>query len=537
MIRSPRFSSFSFIRVAVGACILLTARAEPAPPDFSKVPGRVVAYLPAAADKFIGAPSLVKLPNGELLASYTEVGPSSDENSLPYARLYRSTDNGESWSLLRDVREMFNATLFVHNGVLYLIGTNRHDGEVIISRSDDNGARWTMPADSQKGLLLQGRHKSFASPVLVHGGRIWYAVEKVDEDSNRRYPRFSAVVLSAPVDANLLEASSWVASNPVRGDRAWLGGRFANWFGGSLVAAPDGVLSSIMSVSSGSDEYAARLRVGSDGRKLDFNPEDGFFPFDGGAKKFVVRRDEAAGGYWALVDAVPERFAGATPERVQNTLALTKSTDLQTWSQQAVLQHQADPDKFGFGDPYWIFDGDDICYVCATAHDDRQGGAFNGQSANFLTFHRISKFRDPSQLKPVPVADVAKQTFETATLTVEGRNFKWEELKVGGKAFSNRDFLWDAVPTKYSGGRFTQLGGGVRAQVLATAKTDTEILVATRAQQELAGLQDWEPVNGMTLAFNDRLKSKFFVYRKKVAAGEKVWIPQTEWHGTFLIAP
>lgn len=504
--------------------------------NFGKVPGQVVKHIPAKADKFIGAPSLVKLANGDLLAGFSEVGPSSDENSSPYVRLFRSGDGGVSWAPLRDVREMFGATLFVHGGALYLIGTSRHDGEVVISRSDDNGVRWTMPADARRGLLLQGKYKSSVGPVVVHGGRIWYAVEKVDADSNRRYPRFSALMLSAPVDAFLLDASSWTASNPVRSDRSWLEGKFANWFGGNPVVSPDGTMGSLMSVSSGAEEYAALLQVQGDGAKLTFNAPDGFLKFDGGAKKFVVRRDEA-GGYWALVNAVPERFEGATPERVQNTLSLVKSDDLRAWSTQVVLLHQADADKFGFGNTYWIFDGNDICFVTATAGDDRQGGAFDGQSANLLTFHRISNFRDTAQLKSVPIAEVAKQKFETDKLTVEGRHFKWEELKVGNKTFSNRDFLWDSVPTKFSGARFTQLGGGVRAQILVTALKDTEVFVATRAHQELAGLLDWEPVSGMALAFNDRLKSKFFVYRKQLAAGEKVWIPQTEWHGTFVIAP
>lgn len=534
LLRNNHLSLFALLTFG---CFLLPAHAaDPTQPDFSNVPGRVIAHIPAKADKFVGAPSLVKLPNGELLACFTETGPSSDENSSPYVRIYRSSDGGESWSLLRDVRKMFNATLFVHDGKLYLLGTNRHDGDVVISQSADNGVRWTTPENARKGLLLSGKYKSSASPVVIHGGRLWYTIEQVDTDSNRRYPRFSALMLSAPVDAYLLDAASWTASNLVGGDKKWLGGTFANWFGGNPVASPDGVVCSLMSVTSGADEYAALLHAENGGNKLSFNSQDGFLKFDGGAKKFVVRRD-GPNSYWSLVNAVPERFMGATPERVQNTLVLTKSDDLRNWSEQAVLLHQADVDKFGFGDTYWIFDGDDICFVSATAYDDRQGGAFNGQSANLLTFHRIPMFRESAQVKFASIAPVAKQTFNAGNFTVEGRGFKWEELKVGGKALFNRDILWDSVPTKFSGARFTQVGGGVRAQILVTATEDTEVIVATRIHQELAGLQDWEPINGMTFAFDDRLKTKFFAYRKQLKAGEKVWIPQTEWHGTFLIAP
>jgi hypothetical protein len=57
-----------------------------------------------------------------------------------------------------------------------------------------------------------------------------------------------------------------------------------------------------------------------------------------------------------------------------------------------VLQH---PDvlKHGFQYVDWLFEGKNIVFLSRTAYDDGMGGAHNNHDANFLTFHRIKKFR------------------------------------------------------------------------------------------------------------------------------------------------
>jgi hypothetical protein len=57
-----------------------------------------------------------------------------------------------------------------------------------------------------------------------------------------------------------------------------------------------------------------------------------------------------------------------------------------------LLQHE-DPVKHGFQYVDWLFDGKDIIFLSRTAYDDGLEGAHRSHDANFLTFHRIKKFR------------------------------------------------------------------------------------------------------------------------------------------------
>jgi hypothetical protein len=41
----------------------------------------------------------------------------------------------------------------------------------------------------------------------------------------------------------------------------------------------------------------------------------------------------------------------------------------------------------------WQFDGEDLVVASRTAFDDDEGGAHRAHDANFMTFHRVEKFR------------------------------------------------------------------------------------------------------------------------------------------------
>ncbi|MNF07207.1 hypothetical protein D3C80_2073400 [compost metagenome] len=56
------------------------------------------------------------------------------------------------------------------------------------------------------------------------------------------------------------------------------------------------------------------------------------------------------------------------------------------------LSHE-DPLRHAFQYIDWLFDGNDIVFVSRTAFDDAEGGAKAAHDANYLTFHRIEKFR------------------------------------------------------------------------------------------------------------------------------------------------
>ena len=362
--------------------------------DFSKVPGVVIAHSPAASGRYIGSPSLALLPDGAYVASHDLFGPKSGSRSQGITHVFRSEDKGKTWSHVARLRGQFWSSLFVHRGALYILGTSRVYGHVVIRRSTDGGHTWTEPRDSHTGLLLaDGRYHCAPVPVIVHRGRVWRAMEDAHGPDGWG-KHFRAFVLSAPADADLLEASNWTASNRIARDPRWLGGKFNGWLEGNAVVTPDGRIADILRVDCPSDhETAAIVTVSPDGKTATFEPASGFVAFPGGAKKFTIRFDPLSRLYWSLANYVPPQERRGRPAATRNTLALLSSPDLRSWTVRAIVLHHPDPAKHAFQYADWHFDGDDIVAVSRTAYDNGLGGAHNYHDANFLTFHRIRNYR------------------------------------------------------------------------------------------------------------------------------------------------
>lgn len=367
------------------------------------VPGVVIDYSPAASRIYIGSPSLAVLTNGDYVASHDEFGPKSTEHSRAVSHVFQSHDRGVTWKRVSTIDGAFWSTLFVHRGALYLIGPDKHHGNVLIRRSADGGATWTSPTNSATGLLRgDGQYHCAPMPVIEHAGRLWRAMEW------RNPPlgwgtNYRAGMLSIPVDADLLNAANWTSSNFLPSDRAWNGGDMGAWLEGNAVVTPAGELVDVLRVQTKSpDEKAAIVRISPDGKVASFDPATGFVKFPGGAKKFTIRFDPQTKRYWALASIIDERHRAAEAGRVRNTLALTTSPDLLNWEVRCVLLHHPDIVKHGFQYVDWQFDGEDIIAACRTAFDDGQGGAHNNHDANYLTFHRFASFRRLTLADSVP---------------------------------------------------------------------------------------------------------------------------------------
>ncbi|HEY8504979.1 MAG TPA: sialidase family protein [Gemmataceae bacterium] len=360
-------------------------------PYRSKVPGVVIDHSPARSRQYIGSPSLAVLPGGEYVASHDFFGPGSTKSK---SVVFRSGDKGKSWEKIADVEGQWWSSLFVHRGALYLMGTSREHGHVVIRRSADGGKTWTEPKDAHTGLLLaDGKYHTAPVPVVVHRGRVWRAMEDAMGPGGWG-SHFRAFVMSAPEDADLLEAKNWTVSNRVARNPDWLGGTFRGWLEGNAVVAPDGEVVNVLRVHNPPEGgKAAVMEVSADGRRVTFDPEKGFIDFPGGAKKFTIRFDPVSQHYWTLANWVPPRHRSKDPSRVRNTLALARSPALRDWEVRCVLLYHPDTARHGFQYVDWLFDGDDLIAVCRTAHDDGEGGAHNQHDANYMTFHRFPRFR------------------------------------------------------------------------------------------------------------------------------------------------
>lgn len=208
---------------------------------------------------------------------------------------------------------------------------------------------------------------------------------------------FRCFMMSAPAKADLLNATNWTFSNRLGGRPEWLEGKFGGWLEGNAVVTRAGEMVDFLRVDyRAGREKAALVKLSRDGQRATFDPSDGFIEFPGGCKKFTIRYDPQSQRYWSLANFVPEKYRGENPERVRNTLALTASEDLRTWTVQSILLSHPDTARHAFQYVDWQFDGEDLIAVSRTAFDDDSGGAHNQHDANFLTFHRFKNFRQLS---------------------------------------------------------------------------------------------------------------------------------------------
>ncbi|MYD09255.1 MAG: exo-alpha-sialidase [Chloroflexi bacterium] len=370
--------------------------------------GHEVKYQPERSKTFLGSPSILRLPDSALLASHDYFGlpncPRNHEDEESLTSIYRSEDEGRTWDNITHIMNCYWSSLFLHRNSVYILGCSQQYGSILIRRSDDGGYTWTHPADESSGLLFRGgpfrqapNYHCAPVPVLEHEGRLYKAFE--DADPPVHGPSFHSCVVSAPSDADLLNAANWTISNKIPFDPRWIPADWEPparpcWLEGNIVVAPNGELWNILRLNaSPMVNRAVIVSVQDDGRRISFDPETGFIDFPGGGTKFTIRYDETSGLYLALVNNVTNP---AWP-RQRNILSLSVSSDLVNWR----LAHTLMRDHSGLtpedsarltGFQYvdWQFDGDDIIYLVRTAYR----GAIRYHDSNRIIFRKLPNFRD-----------------------------------------------------------------------------------------------------------------------------------------------
>ena len=475
-------------------------------------------------------------PNGHYVASHDVFGPKSQFNRT---RIFGSSDAGQSWHHLSDVEGAFWSTLFVHHDALYLIGAKGRYGDTVIRRSNDGGRTWTTPDDSQTGVLLTDqRYHCAPQPVLFHEGRIWRAMEDAGGPGGWA-KHFRAFMMSAPLDADLLNAKNWIVSNRVATKPGWLDNKFNGWLEGNAVATPDGGVVNILRVDVPTGGgTAALVQVSHDGKTSTFDPETGFLDMPGGSVKFTIRFDPKSKYYWALANAVPERHLGQrNPGSTRNTLALIRSADLRQWEVCSYVAYHPDVRYHGFQYPDWQFENDDIVAVSRTAYDDEKGGAHNFHDANYLTFHRVADFRNAQELELPPMPPPKPVVGECPEFVVEGFDFLVTRFDEEAVAYGNRKYLWKDVPDRFRGWRFTRTEGGVHATMKVIAKRDTIVYAATAPSQDGTNTTGWQPVDDLSFYYTSAGKTRLTIFQRSLSAGDEVLIPQTNWSGMIVLLP
>ncbi len=395
MQRSPQRGDVISL-LAITCMIVSSANAQTTLFNGVNVPGVVITHSPASSGKYIGSPSIAILPDGSYVASHDFFGPNGSEGGLGVSEVYRSIDHGQTWSLASHLVGQYWSGLFVHDGDLYICGTSKGNGNLVIRRSTDGGFTWTTPNSSSTGLLQTatstlGYHTS-SMQLVEADGRLWRGFETRNPSNSNA---ISVGVMSIPLGADLLDASNWTFSNTIVRQTSWLSGNsFTAWREGGMVVDRSGNIIDMVRVdlpTGYSPEYAAMVRV-QNANTITFNPSTDLVEFPGGAKKFTVRYNETTDKYWTVASIVNDDnyVSNRTPGAIRNIMALMSSDNLDSWTvEQIIVQDLSSVAYIGFQYMDWQFDGSDIVIASRTAYPDGLGGAHTYHDANFLTFHRV----------------------------------------------------------------------------------------------------------------------------------------------------
>lgn len=358
------------------------------------VEGTVINYLHpddgayAFSGRFLCSPSWVRFPDGRLLASMDVYG--TPQN---LTLLFDSTDDGKTWHYVTELMPSFWGKLFLHKGEVYMLSCSTEYGDLLIGKSADGGRTWGMPTVLLRGSHLQGLGGVHKNPqnVMIFGGRVYETLEW--GTWRKEPPPFAAMVMSASVDDDLLDAKSWSFTEPVVYDPSWPGvakGSACSNIEGTLVVSPSGELLNVMRYGIGHCEpsfgkvIAYKVDTSDPEAPLAYSHT---IDFPANESKFMIKYDEISRKYWS----VATRIDCAEHIDNRNLLSLLVSDDLKHFrvAKDIFDYRHADPRKVGFQYVDFAFEGDDIRFMCRTAMNN----ADNFHNSNYATFDRIENFR------------------------------------------------------------------------------------------------------------------------------------------------
>ncbi len=349
-------------------------------------PGQIINYLHpddkeyAFSGSYLCSPSIIRLPSGRLLSSMDLFGYSTPQN---LTLIYYSDDNAASWHYLTELMPCFWGKMFLHDGKLYMIGCSNEYGDLLIGRSDDDGATWTMPTVLWRGAANTGYcglHRA-PMPVEISHGRVMTDVQY----GSWNQKTMTDAVLSAPEGCDLLDASNWVITpfwDPADHPEAQLPGVIGG-IEGCVVTGPDNRV------------YDALRYAVDKWLLLEFFPDEperelefaGFMDIPTTQSKCNITRDPVTGKYVSIVS-----YSLKEPKTLRNLLSFVWSDDFYHWNLACHLidYRYEDGGKIGFQYIDFFIEGDDILYQSRTAFNQ----AHNYHDANYACFHKIENFRE-----------------------------------------------------------------------------------------------------------------------------------------------
>jgi hypothetical protein len=373
------------IMVVFGTATAHTNVSAPPQNDFS---GVIVHQLPIPSllqritrqAVYTASPSIVVLADGGYLIACNEFGHGSSAATSGLTHLYRSDDRGASWQPVATLSDMKRGSLWQHpDGSLYLLGFRAAPGDILIRRSVDGGHTWAEPDDESTGLLRRGTFGGTPNRPAIHVGRIWLAI------GGRR-------MISAPVNADLLQADAWTLTPAARIEGSPLGENLT--ITEAQIVASD-TLPPALLPKVGGHPYTVLIRSGDSPEEVRNPAKEDWVQLPGGEKKFAASWDPVSGYFIALTNPVLPAYvdSGWPPELIRNVGALLYSKDLREWQMAHIFIQSPHVDYEAFQYFSFDFDADDLVIASRTALQIDNRKPPRGHDSNLITFHRITGFR------------------------------------------------------------------------------------------------------------------------------------------------
>lgn len=356
--------------------------------------GTVVNYLHpddecyTFSGRYLCSPSLVRLPDGTLLASMDVYAHAHPQN---LTLIFRSEDNGATWHHLSELMPCFWGTLFWHRDALYMLSCSTEYGDLLIGHSDDGGKTFSPPVALLRGSNgkngSNGVHRN-PQNILHHNGRLYASLEW-GSWANKTYGH-AAMMMSCDENADLLDPTAWHFTPPMKFDifSPELEGlpQNAMTIEGTPVLAPDGRLLNVMRFGKYQKALCYEINLTDPDAPLAYG---GCIDYPANYSKFIIKNDPVTGDYYSI----GTRVYDSEHTSARDLLSLLRSHDLVHWEVVCDLfdYRGIDQKHIGFQYVNFLIEGDDIIYLCRTALN----GAHSYHDSNYSTFHRIKSFRKP----------------------------------------------------------------------------------------------------------------------------------------------
>ena len=353
---------------------------------------------------FIHDPAMTILPTGCLIVAAPVWGrgprnPVVSDDKWRSIVVSRSKDGGKTWTKVSE-KPWSEATLFVHEGRLYMFTQIKTFSGVWVSASEDEGASWTEPVEVIKADPAR-KHWNIQTGMVIKDGWLYWGNGRAFEDMG---------AVACELTKGLLNPEAWIESEavvmPIPPEI--MSGTFSDGSpmrclegnvvhtGGRLLVIARAVINRY-----GTANMAAVFDLTREGRKLALTFRQ-LYPVPGGQCKFHILWDERSRLFWMAsnfptnslglyqdpeLKLPPNKPAWQSLREDRRLLMLSYSLDALNWLPACSIA-KAPKMTQSFMYPSMVIDGDDIALLSRTGRDS---GDYH--DADLATFHRVRNFR------------------------------------------------------------------------------------------------------------------------------------------------